>query len=114
MRLTDSLLMNGSIFCANFGRAAQGCTLGGGVTRTRNRTHCLRSFGEVSSPGNGCSLGHLRIVCGSVIGWPLRAAGAREPMAAVLTRRLWATPRIHRSASEGGTLSICKAPRRTL
>jgi hypothetical protein len=55
----DSLLMNGSIFSANFERAAQRCTLGGAGARVRNRTHCLRSFREVSSLGNGIRLWHL-------------------------------------------------------
>jgi len=108
----DSLLTNGSICCANFGHAAQGCTPDGGVTRIRNRIRCSRSFGEVSSPGNGCGFGHLGAVRGSVVeGWSLRAAATRS--ARGVHEPLLAAPQLHRSASEGGTLSTCKAPRRT-
>ena len=56
--------MSGSIFCANFARAAQGYTLVGAGARGRNRIHCLSSLGEGLSLGNGTSFGQLTIVGG--------------------------------------------------
>lgn len=59
-----SWLLNGGIFCANFARAARGSTLSGAGAPVRHRTRCLRSFGEVSSPGNASSLQHATIAGG--------------------------------------------------
>jgi len=52
-----SLLMNGSIFCANCERAIQGFTPGGAGTYVRHLTHALRSLREVSRLGNGGGYG---------------------------------------------------------
>ena len=52
-----SLLMNGSIFCANCERAIQGFTPGGAGTYVRHLTHSLRSLREVSRLGNGGGYG---------------------------------------------------------